>query len=42
MVIIILSNVMYHNLVKITPPQVNAYLSLYVAYAVAMIMTFGI
>ncbi|WKY45027.1 EamA family transporter [Eubacteriaceae bacterium ES2] len=42
MIVIILANVMYHNLVKITPPQANAYLSLSVAYAVAMVMTFAI
>jgi drug/metabolite transporter (DMT)-like permease len=40
MFIIILANVLYHNLVKITPANANAYLSMGVAYGIAMLTTF--
>lgn len=42
MLVIICANVLYHNLAKITPPEANAFLSLAVAYGVAMIMTLGL
>ncbi|WP_286946056.1 EamA family transporter [Acetobacterium sp. UBA5834] len=40
--VIIFANVLYHNLAKITPPEANAFLSLAVAYGVAMTMTLSL
>ncbi|MEA4807187.1 EamA family transporter [Acetobacterium wieringae] len=40
LLVIVFANVIYHNLVKITPPEANAYLSMGIAYGMAMLTTF--